>query len=232
MVRGRPDRLTPKQLLFLERLVEYQAREGVPPSVREMQALGSFRSPRSVAQFLDALQQAGYIERAAGARNVRILKRPPGAAPSDRADTVLVPLVGRVAAGQPILAAENVEDYIRVPEPLARGDGEFLLRVKGESMIEAGIMPGDVVIVQRQETAQKGRVRLQASVDEQASQVDERHRAGRPVAHSDARDARVAHDLLDYRMKAYADGGALPHALLQDVLSGERLPCDPGERVL
>jgi repressor LexA len=169
MVRGRPDRLTPKQLLFLERLVEYQAREGVPPSVREMQALGGFRSPRSVAQFLDALQQAGYIERAAGARNVRILKRPPGAASSDRADTVLVPLVGRVAAGQPILAAENVEDYIPVSTSLARGRWNyFILRVQGDSMDRAGIQHGDLVLVRQQDTAEPGD-KVVALIDDNAT---------------------------------------------------------------
>ncbi len=169
MVRGRPDRLTPKQLLFLERLVDYQAREGVPPSVREMQALGGFRSPRSVAQFLDALQQAGYIERAAGARNVRILKRPPGAAPSDRADTVLVPLVGRVAAGQPILAAENVEDYIPVSTSLARGRWNyFILRVQGDSMDRAGIQHGDLVLVRQQDTAEPGD-KVVALIDDNAT---------------------------------------------------------------
>jgi len=169
MVRGRPDRLTPKQLLFLERLVEYQAREGVPPSVREMQALGGFRSPRSVAQFLDALQQAGYIERAAGARNVRILRRPLGPAPSDRADTVLVPLVGRVAAGQPILAAENVEDYIPVSTSLARGRWNyFILRVQGDSMDRAGIQHGDLVLVRQQDTAEPGD-RVVALIDDNAT---------------------------------------------------------------
>lgn len=169
MVRARPDRLTPKQLLFLDRLVEYQAREGVPPSVREMQALGGFRSPRSVAQFLDALQQAGYIERASGARNVRILRRPAGAAPSDRADTVLVPLLGRVAAGQPILAAENVEDYIPVSTSLARGRWNyFILRVRGDSMNRARIQDGDLVLVRQQHTAETGE-HVVALIDDSAT---------------------------------------------------------------
>lgn len=134
-----------------------------------MQALGGFRSPRSVAQFLDALQQAGYIERAAGARNVRILKRPPGAAPSDRADTVLVPLVGRVAAGQPILAAENVEDYIPVSTSLARGRWNyFILRVQGDSMDRAGIQHGDLVLVRQQDTAEPGD-KVVALIDDNAT---------------------------------------------------------------
>lgn len=152
-----PDRLTPKQLLFLERLVQYQAREGVPPSVREMQALGGFRSPRSVAQFLDALQQAGYIERGSGARNVRVLWRSASRALPDRANTVPVPVIGQVAAGQPILAAENFESYIQVSTSLARGPWSyFLLRVRGDSMDRAGILDGDLVLVRQQDTAKPG----------------------------------------------------------------------------
>lgn len=153
----RPDRLTPKQLLFLERLIQYQAREGVPPSVREMQAMGGFRSPRSVAQFLDALQGAGYIDRAAGARNVRILRRPVGAGVPDRTETVPVPVIGQVAAGQPILATENVESYLLVSTSLARGRWSyFILRVRGDSMDRAGIQDGDLVLVRQQDTAESG----------------------------------------------------------------------------
>lgn len=157
MVRSNPVRLTPQQLLFLERLLQFQAREGVPPTVREMQALGGFRSPRSVAQFLDALEAAGYIDRAAGARNVRILKRPADAAIPDRANTVAVPVIGRVAAGQPILAAENIEEYIPVSTRLARGHWRyFILRVRGDSMDRAGIHDGDLVLVRQQDTADPG----------------------------------------------------------------------------
>ncbi|MFN7943055.1 MAG: transcriptional repressor LexA [Thermoanaerobaculia bacterium] len=169
MGEERPGRLTPKQLLFLERLVQYQAREGVPPSVREMQALGGFRSPRSVAQFLDALQQAGYIDRAAGARNVRVLRRSTGAALTDRTDTVSVPVIGQVAAGQPILAAENVESYIPVSTSLARGRWSyFILRVRGDSMDRAGIQDGDLVLVRQQDTAEPGE-HVVALIDDSAT---------------------------------------------------------------
>jgi repressor LexA len=164
-----PSRLTPKQLRFLERLVRYQAREGVPPTVREMQALGGFRSPRSVEQFLDALEEAGYIERVVGARNVRVLRRPIGSPIVDRADTIAVPLIGQVAAGQPILAAENVEAYIPVSTRLARGRWTyFILRVRGDSMDRAGIQNGDLVLVRQQDTAEAGE-RVVALIDEEAT---------------------------------------------------------------
>jgi repressor LexA len=164
-LRGRP---TGKQLEFLERLVRFQGREGVPPTVREMQALGGFRSPRSVAQFLDALERAGYVQRATGARNIRVLRRPPGAL-ADRAETVPVPLIGHVAAGQPFLAAENVEAYIQVSTTLARHAAAcFLLRVHGDSMNRAGIDDGDLVLVRRQETAHSGEV-VVALIDDDAT---------------------------------------------------------------
>lgn len=169
MAKNPPARLTPKQLLFLERLVRYQAREGVPPTVREMQALGGFRSPRSVAQFLDALQEAGYIERVIGARNVRVLRRPAGSPVGDRADTISVPIIGQVAAGRPILAAENVEGYISVSTRLARGAGVyFILRVRGDSMDQAGIQDGDLVLVRQQDMAQAGQ-QVVALIDDEAT---------------------------------------------------------------
>ncbi len=169
MGEDRPEKLTPKQSLFLERLVQYQAREGVPPSVREMQALGGFRSPRSVAQFLDALQQAGYIDRAAGARNVRVLRRYTGTEVPDRTDTVPVPVIGQVAAGQPILAVENVESYIPVSTSLARGRWSyFILRVRGDSMDRVGIQDGDLVLVRQQDTAEPGE-HVVALIDDSAT---------------------------------------------------------------
>lgn len=169
MGEDRPEKLTPKQSLFLERLVQYQAREGVPPSVREMQALGGFRSPRSVAQFLDALQQAGYIDRAAGARNVRVLRRHTGTEVPDRTDTVPVPVIGQVAAGQPILAVENVESYIPVSTSLARGRWSyFILRVRGDSMDRVGIQDGDLVLVRQQDTAEPGE-HVVALIDDSAT---------------------------------------------------------------
>lgn len=163
-----PPKLTSKQLRFLESLVSYQAHEGVPPTVREMQEIGGFRSPRSVAQYLEALEAAGYVQRSSGARNIRIIRRPPTRLP-DRADTIAVPLLGHIAAGRPILASENVEDHIPVSRKLASGRWTyFLLRVHGDSMDRAGIDDGDLVLVRQQDTAQQGD-RVVALIDDEAT---------------------------------------------------------------
>jgi repressor LexA len=168
VTRRQGGRLTGKQLDFLERLIRFQKEEGVPPTVREMQILGGFRSPRSVGQFLDALEAAGYIERASGARNIRVLRRPPNAL-ADHADTVLIPIIGRVAAGRPILAAENVEGQLPVSTRLARrAAGHFLLRVQGDSMNRAGIQDGDLVLVRQQPSAEPGQI-VVALVDDDAT---------------------------------------------------------------
>ena len=80
-----------------------------------------------------------------------------------------LPLVGEIAAGGPLLAEQNIEDYVGVPAPLSSGGDEFLLRVKGESMIEAGILPGDYVVVQRQQTARDGDVVVALAGEDEAA---------------------------------------------------------------
>ena len=133
-----------------------------------MQEIGGFRSPRSVAQFLEALERAGFIHRSHGARNVRILRRPTSRLP-DRADTVPVPVIGHVAAGRPILAAENVESHLHVSKKLASGRWiYFLLRVRGDSMNLAGIQDGDLVLVRQQDVADPGD-RVVALIDDEAT---------------------------------------------------------------
>ncbi|MCC6131177.1 MAG: repressor LexA [Acidobacteria bacterium] len=165
----RKNTLTPKQLRFLEHLVAYRRREGVTPTVREMQVFMGFRSPRSVGQYLDALEGSGLIERGPGARNIRILRVQPEAAVPDRVGTVEVPLVGSVAAGLPILAVENIEEYIPVSARLARAPHTyFLLRVRGDSMDRASIRDGDLVLVRHQPTAQSGD-RVVALIDDSAT---------------------------------------------------------------
>jgi len=80
-----------------------------------------------------------------------------------------LPLVGEIAAGGPLLAEENIEDYLAVPEPLTAGGDEFLLRVKGESMIDAGILDGDYVVVQKQQTARDGDIVVALAGDDEAA---------------------------------------------------------------
>jgi len=152
-------RLTAKQRRFLEQLHAFITREGAPPTVREMQAIGGFRSPRSVAQYLEVLERAGYVRRGRGARNVRVVREPPPRGTDDRAKTIDVPIVGHVPAGAAVLATENLEGHAKVGLSLARpGYTYFLLRVHGNSMDLAGIDDGDLVLVRQQATARSGDV--------------------------------------------------------------------------
>ncbi len=168
------ERLTARQLEFLRLLLQYRRKEGIPPTVREMREYGGFSSTRSVLQFLDALEKAGYIRRGHGARNVRIVKVPLDADLEGRVETVPIPLIGTVAAGSPILAEENVEAQILVSKSLARGPHTyFLLRVQGDSMNRAGINNGDLVLVRQQQTAENGE-KVVALIDDKAT-VKELH---------------------------------------------------------
>ena len=125
--------------------------KGYPPSVREICAAVGLRSTSSVHIHLTQLEKKGLIRRdATKPRALELLD-----SPLSKARTV--PLVGKVTAGQPILAIENIEDQLIIPNDLAAMDTElFALRVQGESMIEAGILDGDIVIVHSQERAENG----------------------------------------------------------------------------
>jgi len=154
---GKDQPLTPPQERFLLLLLDHRRREGVFPSTRELLQLTGLRSPRSITQFFDALENAGYIQRLPGARNIRIVRDPRSTTTIERTEVVRVPVVGDVAAGSPMLAQENIEDYIDVSRTLARGAAlHFALRVRGDSMDEAGIANGDLVLVRQQSTASPG----------------------------------------------------------------------------
>ena len=125
-----------------------RASTGTRPTVREIGArcrprvaVDRARPPRKARA---GRVRAPRPDEAASARAGRARR---SAGPRERAACTLLPLIGEIAAGSPLLAEQNIEDYVAVPEPLARGDDEFLLRVRGDSMIEAGIMPGDYVVV-------------------------------------------------------------------------------------
>lgn len=161
--------LTSGQLEFFQKLLAFRTKHGVLPTVREMQEFAGFRSPRSVTQFIDTLEAAGYVKRGSGARNIRILKVHASSAHRGHARTLLVPLVGTVAAGLPILATENIEAMIPVSDQLAKGHHRyFLLRVSGDSMNRAGIQNGDLVLVRQQPTAQPGQ-NVVALIDDEAT---------------------------------------------------------------
>ena len=146
-----------------------------PPTVREIGEAVGLASPSTVHAHLANLERAGLIKRDPTKPRALELRRDPKPepAPSGAADDVhRLPLVGEIAAGGPLLAEQNVEDYLAVPEPLARGGEEFLLRVKGDSMVDAGILEGDIVVVRRQQTARDGEIVVAvAGQDESADEA-------------------------------------------------------------
>jgi len=152
--------LTARQQEILQFLVQYVDDHGYPPTVREIGDAVGLASPSTVHAHLANLERVGLLRRdPTKPRALELVGRPrPAAAPppSD-SDTSLLPLVGRIAAGGPLLADEAVEDRVAVPKLVGR-DADFLLRVTGDSMIEAGILDGDLVVVRRQDDARDGEI--------------------------------------------------------------------------
>lgn len=151
--------LTERQQEIWQFLVEYVDGHGYPPTVREIGDAVGLASPSTVHAHLANLERVGLLKRdPTKPRALELVGRRAAQQASDappRSDSPVLPLVGRIAAGGPLLAEEAVEEEIAVPEPLGR-DADFLLRVKGDSMVEAGILDGDVVIVRRQRDARDG----------------------------------------------------------------------------
>ena len=153
--------LTTRQQEIFEFVTRYVDQHGYPPTVREIGDAVGLASPSTVHAHLANLERAGYLRRdPTKPRALELVGRgradaslPLGGARKVR----VLPLVGEIAAGGPLLAEQNIEDHVAVPEPLSSGSGEeFLLRVRGDSMVEAGILAGDYVVVRRQQTAQNG----------------------------------------------------------------------------
>ncbi|MDR7493788.1 MAG: transcriptional repressor LexA [Armatimonadota bacterium] len=150
--------LTDRQRQVLEHIAASIRRSGIVPSVREIGSALGMRSPSTVHQHLTALERKGYIRRAGDRMRVlEVLDRRmvPGGG-----DVAHLPLVGRISAGLPVLAEENVEEMIPVPRRMVgwQDDNCFLLTVRGDSMINAGIYDGDLVIVRSQPTARAGEI--------------------------------------------------------------------------
>ena len=136
--------------------------KGYPPSVREICAAVGLRSTSTVHAHLNHLEEQGLIRR--DSTKPRALEVLDGSHQRGRS----VPLVGRVTAGQPILAIENIEDYLVLPQSMLGHDDIFCLRVQGESMIEAGILDGDIVVLRQQSSADNGDI-VVAMVDDEAT---------------------------------------------------------------
>jgi repressor LexA len=150
--------LSKRQREIYDFVIAYARKHGYPPTVREIGAEVGLASPSTVHVHLAKLEQAGYLRRDPTKPRALELVGRERSPRRGVAEARLLPLVGEIAAGGPLLAEQNVEDYLAVPAPLSRGADEFLLRVRGESMIEAGILPGDFVVVLRQSTAENGEV--------------------------------------------------------------------------
>ena len=148
--------LTKRQQEIFDFIKRYSARHGYPPTVRDIGKAVGLASSSTVHQHLSNLERVGLIKRdPSKPRAIEMLDRAVHEVRRVVAPEGL-PLLGAVAAGQPMLAEENIEDYVPVPDAAGGEDGAYLLRVRGESMKNVGIIEGDLVVVRPQETAQDG----------------------------------------------------------------------------
>jgi repressor LexA len=165
--------LSKKELEAVRHIQSSFARQGRAPSVREIQTALGYRSPRSASDILERLAERGIVQRRSDGR-LQLLKNPEG--DRSHARTVDVPLVGTAPCGRPLLAEENIEALIPVSTSLARPPHRyFLLRASGDSMTEAGIEDGALVLVRQQPTATNGAV-VVALIDDEAT-IKEFHRS-------------------------------------------------------
>ena len=147
-------KITKKQTEILEYIKSQIINKGFPPAVREICEAVNLKSTSSVHSHLETLEKNGYIRRdPTKPRAIEILDDQFNLS---RREVVNVPIVGQVAAGQPILAVENIESYFPIPAEYMPNVQTFILKVKGESMINAGIYDGDQILVQQQNTARNG----------------------------------------------------------------------------
>jgi repressor LexA len=158
--------LTERQRQVLDFIKEQVREKGYPPSVREIGDAVGLRSSSTVHGHLKRLESKGYIRRdPTKPRAIEILDDEMAESQIIE-DLIAVPVVGNVTAGQPILAVENVEDYFPLPRDFASDEAAFMLRIQGDSMIEAGILDGDYVVVRQQPNAENGDIVVALLEDE------------------------------------------------------------------
>jgi repressor LexA len=159
--------LTGRQRQIWSFLVDYVDRYGYPPTVREIGEAVGLASPSTVHAHLANLERAGLLRRdPTKPRALELVGREKPAPAPAVAELPKLPLLGQIAAGGPLLAEQNVEDEIAVPETLR---GDFLLRVRGDSMIEAGILDGDIVVVRRADDARNGEIVVALAGDDETA---------------------------------------------------------------
>ncbi len=180
--------LSKRQMQVLEFIRSTVRDRGYPPSVREIGEAVGLSSPSTVHSHLSALVKAGAIRKdPTKPRAIEILDDEPA---PDTGDMRQVPLVGRIAAGAPLLAVEDVEDVYTLPESLIGPGPTFMLRVSGDSMMDAGILDGDLVVVRRESDARDGQI-VAALVDDEEATVKRIYRQNGKVilrAENDAYD--------------------------------------------
>ena len=163
------DKLKERERKILNYMKEEIRTKGYPPTVREICAAVGIKSTSTAHKDIESLVRQGYLVKDPSKPRALMVvdphsdrKKAPVPAGDvsalDRTDVVEIPVVGRVAAGTPILAEENIEDTFPIPARYAPGGTSYMLKVRGESMIEAGIMDGDLILVQQQENAQNGEI--------------------------------------------------------------------------
>jgi len=164
------DGLTERQRAILDFIVEQQRQRGYPPSVREIGEAVGLTSPSTVHTHLATLQRRGLLRRdPTKPRAIEVTYDPASGASLERRPVHHIPLVGDVAAGTDVLAAENVEELVPVPSDFT-GDGTlYMLRVRGDSMIDAGILDGDYVVVRQQAEARNGEIVVAGIPGEEAT---------------------------------------------------------------
>jgi repressor LexA len=159
--------LTSNQENVLDFLERYTLENGYPPTLREIAAHFGLKGPKAPQKTLQILEKKGFIRRTpGGSRAIEILKSGLRKAGGLARDVISVPILGRVRAGEPVLAIENIEGYVQLDRSLVSSDNVFLLRVEGDSMIEAHIQNGDFAMVRPQTGAENGDIVVALIEDE------------------------------------------------------------------
>ena len=162
-----------KLIMVMDYIRKFSEENGFTPSVREICKECGIKSTATAHSYIEKLQDRGYLNKATNKKRSVTIGKSSG---------VSIPLIGTVTAGQPIFAYENYEDYYTFPTGEFRGDELFMLRVEGTSMIDAGIMNGDKIIVRRQNTAENGEI-VVALVEDSATVKRFYRREGKIVLH-------------------------------------------------
>ena len=162
-----------KLIKVMDYIKKFTEENGYTPSVREIGKECGIKSTATVHSYIEKLQNKGYLSKTDNKKRAVTIGKSAG---------VSVPLIGTVTAGQPIFAYENYEDYFTFPVGEFKGDDLFMLRVQGTSMIDAGIMNGDKIIVRRQQTAENGEI-VVALVEDSATVKRFYYRNGKIVLH-------------------------------------------------